>query len=274
MSINPNATATLIFAGLALSHYNSLNDKWEIIFIRDDENLHNLRITFDYQTSQANEIAVGFGETITVEVTKPKSSSGKYQPKPFSRNPATDDPNDFRWILNFSGKELHDHAVMVTKGEKNNFFSTPNAVFYNYKMSDKHYELQKLFNGANVGNPVPLAAIGDYTGADIECEKGGEISITIEGKGKPQTYKVTPQSKVFFNNICEDVQKCASDFPHYYDIINDNGTTFDLIRQLQQVAPRSAESACETGTVGCVDPPPPPAEPGFPTEPGQKQDCL
>lgn len=259
MAINPNAAATFIFAGLALSHYNNHSDKWEVLFVRDDENLHNLRIIFDYQTSREKQIAVGFGETISVEVTKPKSSCGKYEPGEFNRDLNTDDPQDFRWILDFSSKELHGHPVRVTKRKRDNFFSTPNAVFYNYMMSNKHYDLQKQQDGSNVGNPVSLAAIGDYTGASIECEKEGTVSITIEGDGKSKTYEVTPQSKVFFNNICDEINnpKCDSDFSHYYDVISDHGETFELIKLLTQIKVRNPESACESGTVGQIVEPPP-----------------
>jgi hypothetical protein len=260
MAINPNATATFIFAGLALSHFNKHSDKWELLFIRDDENLHNLKIIFDHQTPREKVLEVGLGEIISVEVTKPKSASGRYENGSFHRDPHTDDPQDFRWILDFSSRELHDHPVKVTKRKRDNFFSTPNAVFYNYLMSDKIYDLQKQKDGKDEGDPVPLAAIGDFTGAEIECEKEGSVSIKIEGDETSQIYEVTPQSKVFFNNICDEIvnPKCESDFKHYYDVISDNGETFELIRQkAKEHGLRSNQAACESGTVGAIVEPPP-----------------
>lgn len=265
MSVNPNATNTLIFGGLALGHYNRHTDLWEVLFIRDQENLHDLKMLIGYGSPGAQEIKIDFGDEIVVTVRNAVSKSSRYEPTPnFTRNIKDDDPHDLRWMLNFTSKEMHDHPVTTHKGERNNFLTVSNALFYTSKMSKKHYSLQKKQDGSDVGKPVPLSAIGEDIGADIECETDGGITIEIKkADGGYTKYDIDKNSTVFFDNICEQTNpKCDHDFPHYYEVISDHGETFDLILQSPPAdAPppdvRGQQYSCEGAIAGDIIPDPP-----------------
>ena len=181
MKLNPKATATIIIGGLALCHPNGKNQTWEALFIRDEENYHNLKMKIGYGTTQELEVDIAQGAEISVKVTNPKSENGMYKPtKIFSRSYALDVINDIRWVLNFSGKELHNKPLKVEKRKRDNFFYTPNALFYTLSLAGKHYLLQKTENGTPVGAPASLQDIGEFFAGDIECEDGGTNTIEIK----------------------------------------------------------------------------------------------
>lgn len=261
-----NAAATLMFGGLALCHYNVHTEMWEVLFIRDEENLHDLKMIVGYGTPDAPEIPIAFGNEIRIRVRKPKSKSGIYMPTPdFTRTIGVDNPQDMRWTLNFSSKEMHGHGVTVHRRERDNFLSVPNTLCYTSQWSNKKYDLQEKVDGVDTGIPVPLSAIGEFVGGDIECEAGGGVSIDIIKRGgKTETYDLKDKTIVFFNNICDQTNpKCASDFPHYYDVLSDDGITFNLISQipaeqlLEDFVIRGARYSCEATWVDPVEPDPP-----------------
>lgn len=266
MTLNPNATATIIIGGLSLCHRNRKNDTWETLFIRDEENFHNLKMKVGYGTTQEFEIDINHGDEILIKVTSPKSSTDSYKPTPtFTRNTATDVINDLRWVLDFSSDEMHGRRLKVEKRKRNNFFSTPNALFYTLSLSGKHYLLQKTDNGNPVGNPVSLEDIGEFTAGDIECEKGGTITIEIKPMdGKVASYPLKKGAEVFFDNRClVNVPECENDFPHYYDVIKSGSEKFELEHSLTLIEEwtesdnmlRGLHFACEGGQICCIDDP-------------------
>jgi hypothetical protein len=266
MKLNPNATATIIIGGLSLTHRNKKNDTWEALFIRDKENFHNLKMKVGYGTTQEFEIGIAHGAEISIKVTDPKSSTAAYQPTPtFNRDVATDMINDMRWVLNFSGKELHEKRVNVEKRARDNFFFTPNALFYTLSLSGKHYMLQKTDHGSPVGNPESLQDIGEFSAGDIECGENGTITVEIkEANGMVNSYPLKKGAEVFFDNRClVNVPECANDFHHYYDVIKTGSEKFELkysptlIEDWTKSAtmPKGLDFACEGGTVCCIENP-------------------
>lgn len=267
MPVNPNATNTIIFAGLALSHYNRHTDLWEVLFIRDQENLHDLKMLIGYGEANPQEVKIDFKDEIVVTARNAVSKSARYEPTPtFTRNIRADDEHDLRWMLNFSSKEMHDHPVTTHKGERNNLLTVSNALFYTSKLSDKDYNLQKKQDGSNVGSPVSLPAIGEDIGADIEYDSDGGLTIEVKkATGSSKKYEVAKGSIVFFNNICDPTNpKCDHDFPHYYEVISDHGETFDLIlrpkmrkKSDDDLIIRGAVYSCEGAVVDEIIPDPP-----------------
>lgn len=265
MKLNPNATATIIIGGLSLSHQNRKNDTWETLFIRDEKNYHDLKMKIGDGKVQTLEVSINQSDEISVKVTLPKSKSSSYKPTPrFSRNKAVDPVQDLRWILDFSSDELHGRRLKVQKGERDNFFSTPNALFYTFALAGKHYLLQKTEDGVPVGEPDSLEDIGEFIGGDIECEEGGSITVEIKNKdGKISSYAVDKGAEVFFDNRClEDVPECENDFSHYYEVIKTGSEEFEigLAKEVKnedkkRSVIRGVHYACEGGQVCCIDDP-------------------
>ena len=266
MKLNPNATATIVIGGLALCHPNKKNDTWEALFIRDEENFHNLKMKVGYGKTQEFEIDIAQGSEISVKVTNPKSKNSIYKPTAnFSRSYALDVINDIRWVLNFSGKELHNKPLKVERRKRDNFFYTPNALFYTFSLSGKHYLLQETENGNPVGSPDSLQDIGEFFAGDIECEDGGTITIEIKDTdGNVEPYPLKKGAEVFFDNRClSDAPECANDFVHYYDVIKTGSEKFEiqysptLIEKWikHPVGVRGLNFACETGKICCVEDP-------------------
>lgn len=229
--MNPNATATIIIGGLSLCHRNKKNDTWEVLFIRDEKNFHDLKIKIGYENKQTEEISINQGDEIAIKVTSPKSSTDSYNPTPtFERSHAVDVINDLRWILDFSSKEMHGEPLEVKKRPRDNFFYTPNALFYTLSLSGKHYLLQKTDSGNPVGEPVLLQDIGEFAAGDIECEEDGTITIEIKAQdGNITKYPLKKGAEVFFDNRClTHAAECENDFPHYYDVIRSGTEKFEI----------------------------------------------
>lgn len=266
MKLNPAASATIIIGGLALCHQNKQNETWEALFIRDDENLHKLKMRIGYGEKQEPEIDIVHGAEISVKVVKPKSKSGNYTPtETFSRSYALNVINDSRWVLNFSGPELHDKPLSVEKRQRDNFFSTPNALFYTLSLSGKHYLLRKTDDGKPIDDPKSLHDIGEFLAGDIECEDSGTIIIEIRNlDGAVESYTLKKGAQVFFDNRClTDSPECANDFSHYYDVIKTENEKFEIEyvptlieRWLNHLSGfEGKEFACEVGMICCVNNP-------------------
>lgn len=222
-----------------------------------------LKMKIGYGREQEFEIDIAQGSDISVKVTKPKSKNEVYKPTEFfNRSYAQDVINDIRWVLNFSGKELYDEPLEVERRKNDNFFYTPNALFYTFSLSGKHYLLQKTKDGEPVGAPAPLQDIGEFFAGDIECEDGGTITIEIKDKdGNVEEYPLKKDALVFFDNRClSNVPECANDFIHYYDVIKSVSEKFEI-----KYSPTLAEKwikepfgvkgtnyACEVAKVCCV----------------------
>lgn len=268
MKLNPNATATIIIGGLALCHPNRKNDTWEALFIRDEKNYHNLVMKIGYGNTQESETEIAQGAEISIKVTNPKSKNDIYKPtKDFSRSYALNVINDIRWVLNFSGKELHDKPLKVERRKRDNFFYTPNALFYTLSLAGKHYLLQKTENGNPVGDPASLQDIGEFFAGDIECEDGGTITIEIKNTtGETESYPLKQGAEVFFDNRClSNVPECANDFEHYYDVIKTISEKFEIsysptliddwTKKNEAFRVMGLNYACEVAKVCCVEDP-------------------
>lgn len=263
MKLNPNATATIIIGGLSLCHQNNKSDTWESLFIRDEKNYHDLKMKVGDGKTQTLEVHINQSDEISVKVTLPKSKTGSYKPTPrFSRNKAVDPVQDLRWVLDFSSDELHGRRLKVEKRARDNFFFTPNALFYTFALAGKHYLLQKTEDGKPVGKPDSLEDIGEFIGGDIECEEGGTITVEIKDKdGKISSYPIEKGSEVFFDNRClTDVPECENDFHHYYDVIKTGIEEFEIGLAQKSEDDNSANVkgihyACEGGQICCIEDP-------------------
>lgn len=261
MRLNPNATATIVIGGLALCHQNTQSDVWEVVFLRDSHNYHNLTMKIPGEA----DVVINKEERITIRVDSPKSSTSVHEPGIFKRRIAENIGSDARWTLDFSSKELHNKPLMVKKRQDDNFMVIPNAKFYTWTLSQFSYFLQKIENGTPIGNYVDLEKIGQFMAGDIECDAGGSVSIEVGGK----IYPIKNQGIVFFDNRClSRTLDCRQDFHYYYDILFEQGggnltESFSLTSfpaptsELQLQGLFGSSDNCESGQVGktCKCPP-------------------
>lgn len=255
MKLNPNATATIVIGGLALCHRNKKKDIWEVVFLRNADNFHNLKL----KISDQSEVAINKEDEIVIKVLSPKSKTDTHHPKPnFSRKKVNDVISDARWILDFSSNELHNRPLKVKKNPADNFLTIPNALFYSWNLSGRTYSIQKKQGGTAVGDPVEFEELGEFMAGDIECHPKGSVSIEVKSKnGDVQTYSLKRGDIVFFDNRCPSgTPQCAEDFQNYYDIIVSNGEKFELtslptpMNELQAQGLMGDEKSCESGQIG------------------------
>lgn len=255
MRLNPNATATIVIGGLALCHQNKKADIWEVVFLRSVDNFHNLKMRIPRQA----DVEINKGDKISVKVTSPISNTGSHEIGTFRRRTTENIGSDARWTLDFSSDELHNRPLLVEKHEDDNFLVIQSAKFYTWNLSDFSYLIQKKQNGTSVGDAREFERIGQFMAGDIECEEGGSVSIEIESDTETKTYQLRKGEVVFFDNRClVRTLECRQDFHHYYDIIETNGETFDLMSfpaptsELQLQGLFGSQDNCESGQVGKV----------------------
>ena len=179
------ATANLSVEGLALTHFDKASKSWEIEFLR------NAYHDFELSITGRDPIDLRDVETITISTVRGIEPDFEQYPngcwfsgQEFNRRRDEGHPEDFRWVPDFANRtEFPLHALVRRRevlGRDIRSVATltiPNVVFYT-----KQKEALPL-NQTVLGIPffVLFGKTDKTIGADISCEEGGQIIITIDG---------------------------------------------------------------------------------------------
>lgn len=250
MSLNPNATATVLITGLALCRKK--NNNWEVLFIHPQNTEHILKVGItrinlsngEEQTILEETQIVPRGKiTITTENAR-RPANIEYNNGNFG------DEHDFCWTINLNNLHPEGFTLKTDQYMRTSHLSISDSVFYTTKRTRKIFRIQQQ------GNPRPREKrrIGDVIGADIECLDGGRISFQVQGL-EPI---ILPRENgfkylIYLANTCEtDTCRREIDFKYYYDFITPgSGNPFDLEEDRKSII--NDEAACNPapGDPGC-----------------------
>jgi hypothetical protein len=261
--LNSNAIATVIIEGLAIACHNSTTNKWQVGFLRKDSHFPRIKI---FQLDSANnEIStlttydLAAGDKVFITVNNPVAPANwKYETFQLFNRQSTTNMKDLRWMLDMEGTELHDSSVSWQNGTfGTNYLEIENSIFYTAKVTTDSYQKQRV-DQSGTAQPETLGRIGRAIGADLECDSGGSIVITIQSE-KKRIITLAPQTgvryEIFFDNTCYDgiSQPTSSDFQHYYDKIVDSPLKFNMIASSISVEVGVKNPGCTSIVAGKTD---------------------
>lgn len=140
-----------------------------------------------------------------------------YKNGPFTRDD-TDDPNDFRWVVDIEGPEFHNRALEVPKGVLTPAFHFDNGLLYTGSTS-----AVDIIQDKKPKMPNTLVAV--FIGANIYLADKNEASLRI-GTNNPLVMKKEKDVsyKIQVLNNCDKVVKNpGGDFVQFYKAFKNKG---------------------------------------------------
>src|SRR5262249_21565885 len=157
-----------------------------------------------------------------------------YEPGPFERN-SLQDMRDFRWLLDFEGRELHNHPLQLRADAIKRSVNVYNGLFYTHGSqgvilsrppSASHLAAGTIEGASNVPQSQNIL-IARSIGCDIYLDGQEEFQLRYRpGAGYSITLRTQPtiNYEISVTNLCafeaERELAGSSDFALYYDIIN------------------------------------------------------
>lgn len=245
--IAPNPDITIYFTGLMLMAYNSrgwvevgvhstaVNHSFKIYVKRISHTVTPLLQTvFDQSMPWASEVTIGVDDATGERIHF-------YQRDPFDRDNfsnllgtdsygalSIDDPNDFRWIIDFENRELHNKNMLVDAERLFPRLRINDGLFYTAKRTRTTFNRidESVFNSKTY-----FGAVAHVIAANIylpDCKSatlkiGDQINIPFR-KTPGVTYKIA------FVNDPEEEEPEHNDFKEYYSVIQEENSTrqYDL----------------------------------------------
>jgi hypothetical protein len=171
------------------------------------------------------------GENIHFEVTRRASGVDTYEPGSFERN-RRHDRRDFRWVLDFEGRELHNHQLQVRAGVLKRSVFVYNGLFYTRDTrevvirSPSHHTIETS-DGEGLLPQTQSGLICKSVGCDIYLTDQEEFLFKY---GPDANYSIRLKKErglsyeISVTNLCsEDVERArpdSSDFALYYEVLN------------------------------------------------------
>ena len=225
---------TLVFRGLFLIAFEKEKRYCQFGVIQAER--HCLKIDIKTRASSlrdAPELSCKIpAENIYFEVTRRASGVDTYEPGLFERN-RRHDRRDFRWVLDFEGRELHNHQLPVRAGTLKRSVFVYNGLFYTRDTEEviisrpSHHAA----GAADVESILPQTQSGlicKSVGCDIYLTEQEEFLFKY---GPDANYSISLKKEdglsyeISVTNLCnEDVEQQAqqesSDFALYYEVLN------------------------------------------------------
>lgn len=223
---------TLVFNGLFLIAFEKDKKFCQLSVIQAER--HCLKINIKTQAASlpnVPELAVNVpNENIHFEVTRRASGVDTYEPGPFQRN-LRHDRRDFRWVLDFEGRELHNHQIPVRDGAIKRSVFVYNGIFYTLDTEDVIIRrpiphVASTVDSVSLIPQVQTGLICKSLGCDIYLS-GQEEFLFKYGPGANYSMRLKKEHglsyKISVTNLCaEDVEQepsDSSDFDLYYDVL-------------------------------------------------------
>ena len=253
------ATVTISFAGVALFCINKdKQNRCEVGIVHCDRHqtvMDIQEIVFDNSGDPIKSMLTTppaspfLGSDILIKVVNQNAPITAAGIEPFSESPVFNrvqgigDQNDFRWIVDLEGEELHDRQLDLLP---TTFSSAPRlspkifiseGVIYTELATDERLALMSDGVQGNEFGPVAIKI-----GVDLFLEDGGELQMW--GKRGPittqlATLKKKANTKYHINveNLCTvEGDAPGTDFSLFYDIVHDpTNSRFDFRRIVENL---------------------------------------
>jgi hypothetical protein len=223
---------TLVFSGLFLIAFEKDKRFCQLSVIQAER--HCLKINIKTQAASlpdAPELSFNApNENIHFEVTRRANGVDTYEPGPFERTPLHDG-RDFRWVLDFEGRELHNEQLSVRDGAIKRSVFVYNGLFYT-RDTEEVIIKRPIHHAARTVDSVSLipqsqpGLICKSIGCDIYLsgqeeflfKYGPDANYSMRLKKEPcLSYEIS------VSNLCpegvEQVPPGSSDFALYYDVL-------------------------------------------------------
>ncbi len=253
MSIREGSATALVRArGLGIFCLNPNKKQGEMALIRDARHTLTIKIskpvfvdgtgkdTIHYQDIISYQAIDTMNVSIEIEgIGNPLVEGYEvYQAGNFDRlNGEENDENDFRWLVNIDGEEMHQKRL--SKNENSLKLSRPpvsklfvrNGLFYARTINENlFFEKVRKDNDGKELEKAPFGNVAETVAAKIEAEN---VSFKINIGGEQHTHILPRISgspyKIEINNMDLDQETPISDMPDYYNFLADeNGVSFDL----------------------------------------------
>jgi hypothetical protein len=223
---------TLVFNGLFLIAFEKDRKFCQLGVMQAER--HCLKIKIETQSvslRDAPELSMNLpNENIHLEVTRRASGVDTYEPGPFERN-SRHDKRDFRWVLDFEGRELHNHPIQVKAGAIKRSVFVYNGLFYTLDTDEViiRRPVQHVAGTVDDLSLLPQFQTGlmcKSLGCDIYLSDREELLIKY---GPDANYSMRLKKehgisyKISVTNLCDDDEEPpppdSSDFALYYDVL-------------------------------------------------------
>jgi hypothetical protein len=232
------AFVTVTFDGLMVLSFNDKGQA-EVKVVKNEHHKLSMEIreisptgasTSEYPINRVEDLWIGATSTATKGVTVYTNPQVA-----FNRKRDQGDPEDFRWILDMEGSELHKTKLGITHPEK----LTPtlhftHGVFYTHELSEKRASRIELNTNKQ---PKMLGKVPEKIAVDIYLDDGSSgVALSAEGNGAAPlmlTRKPGTRYEIIVKNLPHNPAQCRrqgrSHFSYYYEAIHDrSGKQFDL----------------------------------------------
>jgi hypothetical protein len=232
------AFVTVTFDGLMVLSFNDKRQA-EVRVLKNEHHKLSMEIreispngvsTSEYPINGVEDLWIGATNQATKGVTVYTNPQ-----VPFNREKDQGDPEDFRWILDMEGSELHKTKLSITHPEK----LTPtlhftHGVFYTGELTEQR--VSRIERNTNK-QPKMLGKVPEKIAADIYLDENASgVALSAEGNGAaPLMLNRKPGTRyeIVVKNLPHTPMQCRpqgqSHFSYYYEAINDrSGKQFDL----------------------------------------------
>ena len=236
------ALVRIYFEGISLLSVNDSRE-CEVGIVKCSD--HELNITIRKHTPHGStniDHKLDLERDIKIEVINPvERYVQKYTPARFRRLTDTGDREDFRWVSDLEGSELHKHKLNPNKDRgrrkpdklKLRLFIT-DGMLYTERKSEKLFARVR-WDRKRV--PTYFGRVAERVGVDIVCKDGADSAVVLKNLGSsPGGVKLPKESNTWYEIVvktsCEysiGQEAEGSDFRRYYDLISDpDGKKYDL----------------------------------------------
>lgn len=246
MSIKESGAAALVrFTGLGIIVFNEESARGEIAVIRDQSHRLSMSIKQARYKEGADKDLIVYenlfewndlpreGVSVSISTRGESSVQGyeKYQAEGEFDRLSSEDPNDFRWLVNMG--ELHSGAVTSAKsGERHpaSRLFVENGLFYVHRLETEvaFYKVRKDADGMERQREV-FGCIAETIGVKLDADTA-LFSVSV---GEKSESVVLPKGSLPYlieiRNMNYDENAAVSDMPDYYKYVRpEYEETFEL----------------------------------------------
>lgn len=134
-------------------------------------------------------------------VSNPNDLDGAYffqQTRPFARA-ETDDPHDFRWIMDLESEHFHPEGVDLHPGRYRPRLFVRNGLFYTFERTT--FTFKRDAEGAPV-NTRPLGRVAKFMAANVYLRRNGSGTLNIDGNRLTLSHIDGVTQYIIFSNEC------------------------------------------------------------------------
>jgi len=267
------ATATIIIDGLAICCFNRRDKKWDLAFLHHpNPPAHRLILQVDGHRENLPQVP-GLLTFETVNGHFPNGfPDGFFDNGPIRNRrvpPATpEEEENFRWVMDLEDPHDVNHGNVTLK--KPRFPVTrayvEDAVFYTSARSPKELILVPEGEDPNqTANPTFYGRTNDEISADIFCDAGGQVVISVDGKEiRRLDHRPKNPWRICLTHLCAEHPNPKGrfekgDFHLFYDVLNITGNRHVLWGEPAHslmsctVASESGRTDCDTVRLGNTD---------------------